>query len=265
VICRPSRGRRCNPIEAQCSQIQSSDEGVDHANRIALVDEIIEAFGQQRPLPPICLRNEALHRSPCRITKRILAAPAFSHTQGPQKSLIEWWKRRGATDNPTAFDGVDEAADAVERADLAGYEWLFLDCPPAFLQIMQDSVDVADFVIIPIRPSMVDLTATQNSIAIARDAGKPFLCVFNDVVPREKTLESAREFLRKFKVPTAETTIFHRVSHVKGMAAGKSAAEVNNGRDTQAAQEIDALWKEVKAAATKAFRARAKRKAAADV
>jgi hypothetical protein len=57
VIGRSSRGCRINPIEAQFSQIECSDEGVDHANRIALVDEIIEAFGQQRPLPAICLRN----------------------------------------------------------------------------------------------------------------------------------------------------------------------------------------------------------------
>jgi chromosome partitioning protein len=181
----------------------------------------------------------------------------------PQKSLIEWWQRRGATDNPTIFGGVDEAADAVERAGLAGYEWLFLDCPPAFLQVIQDSVDVADFVLIPIRPSMVDLTATQDSIAIARDAGKSYLCVFNDVVKTDKTLDSAREFLRKFNVPAAKTTVIHRIAHVAGMTVGKSAAEVRGGKD--AAKDIDDLWQEVKAAALKAFRARAKRKAAADV
>jgi hypothetical protein len=36
VIGRSSRGCRLNPIEAQFSQIDSSHEGVDHANRIAL-------------------------------------------------------------------------------------------------------------------------------------------------------------------------------------------------------------------------------------
>jgi len=183
----------------------------------------------------------------------------------PQKSLVEWWKRRGASENPTIFEGVDEAADAVERADLAGYDVLFLDNPPAFLQIIQDSIQAADFAIIPIKPSMVDLLATQDTIAIARDAGTPFLCVFSDVPKGEKILESARDFLRKFLVPTADTTIFHRVSHIRGMAVGKSAAEVNNGKDTAAAEEIDDLWQEIKAAATKAARARARRKAVADV
>ena len=83
-----SRGCRLDPIEAQFSQIERSDEGVDHANRIALVDKIIEAFGQQRPLPAICLRNEALNRSPRRIIRRIIAGAAFSHTQGQKKPKI---------------------------------------------------------------------------------------------------------------------------------------------------------------------------------
>jgi chromosome partitioning protein len=183
----------------------------------------------------------------------------------PQRSLVEWWRRRGASENPTIFEGVDEAADAVERADLAGYDWLILDSPPAFLQVIQDAVHAADFAIIPIRPSMIDLTATQDTIAIARDAGTAFLCVLNDAIRGEKILDSAREFLSKFAVPTAATTVFHRVSHIRGMAVGKSGPEVNNGKDTAAAKEIDDLWQEVNAAATKAARARARRKAAADV
>jgi len=36
------------------------------------------------------------------------------------------------------------------------------------------------------------------------------------------------------------------------MAAGKTAAEVNKGRDATARGEIDALWQEVRSAAVKA-------------
>jgi hypothetical protein len=34
------------PLKAHFSQIERFDKHVDHANRIALVNEIIEAFGQ---------------------------------------------------------------------------------------------------------------------------------------------------------------------------------------------------------------------------
>jgi chromosome partitioning protein len=183
----------------------------------------------------------------------------------PQLSLVEWSKRRGKGNNPTIFEGVCDVADAVERAYLAGYDWLFLDGPPAILQAVQDSIGVADFTLIPVKPSMVDLLATQDTVAIATDAGVPLLCVFNDVASGEKVVESAKTFLFSHKVSIAKAVIIHRVSHVKGMAVGKSAAEVNNGRDTAAAKDIDELWHEIKAAATKAVKGRAKRKAAANV
>src|SRR5262249_59928004 len=79
VIGRPSRDRRLDPFEAQFSQIKRIDERIDHANWIDLVDEIIEAFVQQRRLPAIRPRNEALHRSPAESFRRIIAGAAFSH------------------------------------------------------------------------------------------------------------------------------------------------------------------------------------------
>lgn len=38
----------------------------------------------------------------------------------PQRSLVEWWQRRGATDNPTVFEGATIPADAVEALALDG-------------------------------------------------------------------------------------------------------------------------------------------------
>jgi len=51
-------------IEPRLGQIKRIDERVDHTNRIALVDPVIEAFGQQSRLPAIRPRNEALHQLP---------------------------------------------------------------------------------------------------------------------------------------------------------------------------------------------------------
>ena len=42
----PASRRRLNPFEAHLGQIERIDKHVDHANRVALVNEIIEAFGQ---------------------------------------------------------------------------------------------------------------------------------------------------------------------------------------------------------------------------
>ena len=99
---------------------------------------------------------------------------------------------------------------------------------------------------IPVKASMIDLLATQDAVALARRPAPSFLVVINDVGPRERLVEGARELLSNADVPIADTQYTHHVSHVMGMTFGKSAAEVNNGRDTAAAEEIDRLWKEIK-------------------
>ena len=57
---------RCNCFAAahrnhQLANIQCIDEGINHANGIALIDEIIEALRQQRRLRTIRPCNKALH------------------------------------------------------------------------------------------------------------------------------------------------------------------------------------------------------------
>lgn len=179
----------------------------------------------------------------------------------PQKSLIAWWQRRGKTDNPTIFEGAETAEDAVEALAYDGWDWAFLDGPPKDLHVIDEMIRAADFVLIPTKASMADIHASQDAIAMAREANATFSVVFNEIYPRERIVDKAREFLASVNVPMLGTDIMRRTSHVTGMTVGKSAAEVNGGRDAAATAEIDGLWREVKAAVNKAARAK-KREAA---
>jgi len=176
----------------------------------------------------------------------------------PQKSLVAWWERRGKSDNPTIFEGADTAFDAVEALEMTGWDWVFFDGPPAFLTTVQDAIEVANFVVVPIKPSVLDIAATEGAIALAREAGTAHLAVLNDFSKREKTVDATREALRLLKIPVAKTEIAHRVAHNRCMTAGKTAAEIDTSRNKDAAAEIEALWKEVKAATTKAARRKAR-------
>ena len=67
---RRSTSCRCStPSKLISAKIERTDKHIDHPNGITLVNEIIEAFGQQRPLPTIRLFNKAPHRLPHRITR----------------------------------------------------------------------------------------------------------------------------------------------------------------------------------------------------
>jgi chromosome partitioning protein len=150
----------------------------------------------------------------------------------PQKALIAWWRRRGPnqSDSPQLFEGPDTAHDAVEAAELNGWDVLILDGPPAFLVVVEEMIQAADFALVPVKPSTVDLMATQDAVALARSAGVPFLCVFNDVVRPEKAVDQARQFLFNCDIPVATTQVMHRISHINAMSVGKSAAEVRTSK-----------------------------------
>ncbi|MGC0389403.1 hypothetical protein ABIF91_001757 [Bradyrhizobium sp. USDA 241] len=80
MVRRPTGGRRLRTLKAHLSQTERIDKYVDHANWVTLVNEIIEAFGQQRPLPTIRLFNEAPHRFPQKNHGRIITAARRFHT-----------------------------------------------------------------------------------------------------------------------------------------------------------------------------------------
>src|SRR5215813_10455340 len=61
---RPPVAAGLTPSKPNSPTFSASNESVDHANRIALVNPVIEAFRQQRRLRPIRPCNEALHQIP---------------------------------------------------------------------------------------------------------------------------------------------------------------------------------------------------------
>src|ERR1019366_9923064 len=53
VVGRPACRCRLNACEAEIGQIESIDKGINYTNAIALLDPLIKAFRQQRPLSAI--------------------------------------------------------------------------------------------------------------------------------------------------------------------------------------------------------------------
>jgi chromosome partitioning protein len=173
----------------------------------------------------------------------------------PQSSYSDWYVRRGSPDNPGLLRGADRASDAVEALRLTSpYNHLFLDGPPGSILVTEDAVRASTLVIVPIRASGLDLASSQDAIQICQDEGKPLLVVINAKGQHDgKLVEEARKLLASWKVPVAGTVIAHRTQYINAMTTGKSGPE----KDKKAAEEIDALWAEVKAVLRKAARARA--------
>lgn len=172
----------------------------------------------------------------------------------PQESVGDWWRRRGEPDNPRLIEGASRASDAVKALQHEHCDWVFLDGPPGSLLVTDDAIRISHFVVIPMRPSPLDILASQDAVRLCLDAERPYAIVFNSCKggTNDKLLSDARATLKYQRVPMTDAVITQRNSYVTAMTGGKTGPE----RDATAAEEIDALWREIKAATLRAVKSR---------
>jgi chromosome partitioning protein len=163
----------------------------------------------------------------------------------PQQSLAEWFAQRPVKNAPEVYTGELDPQAVVEKLKYSGLDLVIIDGPPAYLDMVEEAIRAADLVLIPVKPSIPDLRSTRDAIQLAISAAKPYLVVINDATKRDGTTDTTIALLGRDRIPVATTIMHHRVSHMHAMGAGKSAAEINGGRDKDAAEEIEALWTEV--------------------
>jgi chromosome partitioning protein len=173
----------------------------------------------------------------------------------PQGSLSVWHNLRG-TGEPElkiAARGVDHIVAAAKRD---GIDWVFIDTPPNMSMVVTDAIQAATLVVIPARPSILDLEAVKDTIAVARQFRKPYAVVINGAPARRDDVESplvafAREKLVSYRVPVWGGQITNRADYILAVGAGEGVREYD--ADSRAAGEIGRLWSAI-AKSVKAIR-----------
>jgi cellulose biosynthesis protein BcsQ len=101
----------------------------------------------------------------------------------PQGSLTLWHSMRA--NHMRGEDGLalQNAAQGVNRilgsAQLTGCQWVFIDTAPTTWLVVQEAIRAATLVLIPVRPGFFDLAAVRETVATARELGKPYAVVIN--------------------------------------------------------------------------------------
>ena len=112
------------------------------------------------------------------------------------------------------------------------------------LDLIDECIAPATFVLIPCMASALDLVALGSVVDMCKRLKKPYAFVLNAVHPGRKLTKTAPAVIRRYG-PICETIIHDRTAYVASMTVGKGASEVE--RDKQAAGELDALWAELEA------------------
>ena len=157
----------------------------------------------------------------------------------PQGSLTSWWNKR-ELENPKLIEAtVETLFSVVEKAKYAGYEYLYIDTPPAYLDTISAGIKIADYVLIPCQPSPVDIEAIGDTLSLIEDMKKPFAFVMNRLISRTRIGEQAVLLLANHG-KIAGIPIVQRTAFATAMVDGRTAPEIANGQ--QAKEEVKALW-----------------------
>lgn len=164
----------------------------------------------------------------------------------PQQSVGMWWDRRGQPDNPALVTVHSERdlARAIGRLRVSDQDWAIVDSPPALLERVEAAVELADFVLIPARPSILDAEAVAPIVELCTEARRPFAFVVSNADPRWKMLKGFIEALGDLG-PVLDETVSYSDAYASAVTTGKTGPELKTKAGADAKAEIAALWKAI--------------------
>jgi chromosome partitioning protein len=157
----------------------------------------------------------------------------------PQASAALWADHRG-----DQFPAVRPAQGPrlsvlLDQARAQDADLVILDTPPEADAIATDAANHADAILIPCRPSPLDLDAIPATVRIARNSGKPFFVVINAAPVQGSETEETRIALAGAGVEVAPVALHQRKAYASRMQEGRTAAEIEP--KGKAAAEISEL------------------------
>ena len=157
----------------------------------------------------------------------------------PQQSLTSWWNDR-TTDSPALMDipSAQIAGEIKKARNSPGL--IFIDTPPLQTEIIGPTIEVADIVVIPVRPSPHDLRGVSVTVDLVKRARKPFFFVVTQAIQRATLTQQAPLILSQHG-PVATVIMYNRIDYAGAMTDGRTVQEVDP--KGKAAIEITELWK----------------------
>ena len=166
----------------------------------------------------------------------------------PQQSLARWFELRSNHKNMELLPDKGSVADAIKSARGMDCDYLLVDSPPALMWAIEPAVKVADLVVIPCRPSPIDVESTDPIVELCEMHGVPFVFLINAATTKTGITVGAIKYLSE-DVRTGEKRtvlpdiIMQRQAYLAAMASGQSGVEID--KTGKAAEEIVPVWKSI--------------------
>ena len=161
----------------------------------------------------------------------------------PQASAANWADRREANLPVVRSAHASRLEQELEEVRRAGGEVVVLDTAPHSDAVILGAAKVADLVVIPCRPSILDLEALAGTLELVSITPVSVLAVLNAVLPHTSDNDRAEEAITKMGAVVCPVRVGRRVVFSRALLGGVTAQEYEpNGK---AAAEIAGLFQRV--------------------
>ena len=161
----------------------------------------------------------------------------------PQASAAKIMDRRGDDPPDVATEAAGRLDRAVKAAEDQGYELVVVDTAPQADRAAAQAAKIADLVVAPLQPSIVDLDAVDATIDVCKLAGAPLLFVLNRVPTRGREINGTEAAIRKRGMKVSVARWGERKAFEYPFMRGLVAQEVEP--TSLAASEVGALFDEL--------------------
>lgn len=163
----------------------------------------------------------------------------------PQGSATGWKVNREAeTPVVATIRGAGEIDGVIEAARHDGMTLCIIDTAPHADPDAARIARLADLVVMPSRPTALDLAAAANAARITHAAKASGVFVLSACPPRAPEIEEARTVLASNGFAVCPVTITERRAFSRALATGRTVTEFE--RNGKAAKEIRGLWHWIK-------------------
>lgn len=165
-----------------------------------------------------------------------------------QESATSWYERRAELMPDTdeglhvEFTTARRLPTGIASAEANGYDLVIVDTPPAAGPDAVEAVQAADLVLIPCRPSLIDLDAIKRTAQLLKTTKAKGFVLLNAAPPTAVTLiDEAQKFAETTGLAVAPAVLRERSSFRNSWPTGQGVIEYEP--EGKAAAEIASLMK----------------------
>jgi chromosome partitioning protein len=162
----------------------------------------------------------------------------------PQGSSSSWYSKREAESPLLIQSGPALIKDHLEACREDGIDFVLIDTTPDISAIAVHAARVSDLVVIPVRPSVLDMEAISASVELVQGVGKTAVIILNQSPTGSTVAQEAETALQQYGLTICPTYIYSRIAFSRSMIDGRTAGEVEP--KGKAALEVKESWKWIK-------------------